>query len=78
MTRYLTTPSPFSAVLWPMVAMTADGRSLEGDDSRLDPEPPVSFVSRPDGHERLEALWSEAAVARLMRFSRGFVSAPER
>ena len=76
-TRYLTTPSPFNAVLWRVVAMTADGRYLEGYYSLLDPEPRVSFVSRPDGHERLEPLLSEAAVARLIWFSRGFFSARE-
>ena len=57
--------------------MTADGRSLEGCYLLLDPELPVSFVSRTDRHERLERLRSEAAVARLMRFSRGFFSARE-
>ena len=76
-TGYLTTPSPFNAVLWRVVAMTADGRYLEGYYSLLDPEPRVSFVSRADGHERLEPLRSEAAVARLMWFSRGFFSGRE-
>ena len=76
-TRYLTTPSPFNAVLWRVVAMTADGRYLEGYYSLLDLEPRVSFVSRADGHERLEPLRSEAAVARLIWFSRGFFSARE-
>ena len=76
-TGYLTTPSPFNAVLWRVVAMTADGRYLEGYYSLLDSEPRVSFVSRPDGHERLEPLRSEAAVARLMWFSRGFFSGRE-
>ena len=65
-TRYLTTPSPFNAVLWRVVAMTADGRYLEGYYSLLDSEPRVSFVSRLDGHERLEPLRNEAAVARLI------------
>ena len=76
-TGYFTTPSPFNAVLWRVVAMTADGRYLEGYCSLLDPEPRVSFVSRADGHERLEPLRSEAAVARLMWFSRGFFSGRE-
>ena len=76
-TGYFTTPSPFNAVLWRVVAMTADGRYLEGYYSLLDPEPRVSFVSRADGHERLEPLRSEAAVARLMWFSRGFFSGRE-
>ena len=76
-TRHLTTPSPFNAVLRRAVAMPADGRSLEGCYSLLDPEPPVSFVSRTDRHERLEPLRSEAAVARLTRSSRGFFSARE-
>ena len=76
-TGYLTTPSPFNAVLWRVVAMTADGRYLEGYYSLLDSEPRVSFVSRADGHERLERLRSEAAVARLIWFSRGFFSARE-
>ena len=76
-TGYFTTPSPFNAVLWRVVAMTADGRYLEGYYSLLDPEPRVSFVSRADGHERLEPLRSEAAVARLIWFSRGFFSARE-
>ena len=76
-TRYLTTPSPFNAVLWRVVAMTGEGRYLEGYYSLLDSEPRVSFVSRPDGHERLEPLRSEAAVARLMWFSRGFFSGRE-
>ena len=76
-TGYLTTPSPFNAVLWRVVAMTADGRYLEGYYSLLDSEPRVSFVSRADGHERLEPLRSEAAVARLMWFSRGFFSGRE-
>ena len=76
-TRYLTTPSPFNAVLWRVVAMTADGRYLEGYYSLLDSEPRVSFVSRTDGHERLEPLRNAAAVARLIWFSRGFFSARE-
>ena len=76
-TRYLTTPSPFNAVLWRVVAMTADGRYLEGYYSLLDSEPRVSFVSRPDGHERIEPLRNAAAVARLIWFSRGFFSARE-
>ena len=71
-TRYLTTPSPFNAVLWRVVAMTGEGRYLEGYYSLLDSEPRVSFVSRPDGHERLEPLRNAAAVARLIWFSRGF------
>jgi len=76
-TRYLTTPTPFSAVLWRVVAMTGEGRYLEGYYSLLDSEPRISFMSRPDGHERLEPLRSEAAVARLMWFSRGFFSGRE-
>ena len=65
-TRYLTTPSPFNAVLWRVVAMTGDGRYLEGYYSLLDSELRVSFVSRADGHERLELLRSEAAVVRVI------------
>ena len=57
--------------------MTADGRYLEGYYSLLDSEPRVSFVSRPDGHERLEPLRNAAAVARLIWFSRGFFSGRE-
>ena len=76
-TRYLTTPSPFNAVLWRVVAMTGDGRYLEGYYSLLDAEPRISFVSRPDGHGLLEPLRSEAAVARLVWFSRGFFSGRE-
>ena len=71
-TRIFTTPTPLNAVLWRVVAMTGDGRYLEGYYSLLDPEPRVSFTRRPDGHELLEPLRSEAAVARLMWFSRGF------
>ena len=37
----------------------------------------MSFVSRADGHERLDPLRNEAAVARLMWFSRGFFSDEE-
>ena len=76
-TRVLATPSPFNAVLWRVVAMTGDGRYLEGYYSLLDAEPRVSYVSRPDGHELLEPLRGEAAVARLMWFSRGFFSGRE-
>ena len=76
-TRYLTTPSPFNAVLWRVVAMTGDGRYLEGYHSLLDAEPRVAFVSRPDGHELLEPLRREAPVARLMWFSRGFFAGRE-
>ena len=57
--------------------MTREGRYLEGYYSLLDPEPRVSFVSRPDGHERLEPLRNEAAVARFIWFSRGFFSGRE-
>ena len=57
--------------------MTGEGRYLEGYYSLLDSEPRVSFVSRPDGHARLEPLRSEAAVARLTWFSRGFFSGRE-
>ena len=71
-TRYFTTPTPFNAVLWRVVAMTGEGRYLEGYYSLLDSESRVSFASRPDGHERLEPLRSETAVARLAWFSRGF------
>ena len=76
-TRWLTTPSPFNAVLWRVVAMTGDGRYLEGYYSLLDAEPRVSFVSRRDGHELLEPLRGEAPVARLAWFSRGFFSGRE-
>ena len=73
-TRVFTTPTPLNAVLWRVVAMTGDGRYLEGYHSLLDAEPRVSFASRPDGHELLEPLRGEAAVARLVWFSRGFFS----
>ena len=76
-TRVFTTPTPLNAVLWRVVAMTGDGRYLEGYYSLLDPEPRVSVTSRPDGHELLEPLRGEAAVARLMWFSRGFFSGGE-
>ena len=76
-TRVLTTPSPFNAVLWRVVAMTGDGRYLEGYYSLLDAEPRVSYVSRPAGHALLEPLRGEAAVARLVWFSRGFFSGRE-
>ena len=75
--RVFTTPTPLNAVLWRVVAMRGDGRYLEGYYSLLDPEPRVSFASRPDGHELLEPLRGEAAVARLMWFSRGFFSGRE-
>ena len=75
--RYLTTPAPFNAVLWRVVAMTGDGRYLEGYYSLLDAEPRVSFVERPDGHELLEPLRGEAPVARLVWFSRGFFAGRE-
>ncbi len=76
-TRWLTVPSPFNAVLWRVVAMTGDGRYLEGYYSLLDAERRVSFVSRPDGHGLLEPLRGEAPVARLMWFSRGFFAGRE-
>ena len=76
-TRYLTTPAPFNAVLWRVVAMTGDGRYLEGYYSLLDAAPRVSFISRPDGHELLAPLRGGAAVARLVWFSRGFFSGRE-
>ena len=76
-TRVFTTPTPLNAVLWRVVAMRGDGRYLEGYYSLLDAEPRVSFTSRPDGHELLEPLRSEAAVERLMWFSRGFFSGRE-
>ena len=76
-TRWLTTPAPFNALLWRVVAMTGDGRYLEGYYSLLDAEPRVSFVSRRDGHELLEPLRDEAPVARLVWFSRGFFSGRE-
>ena len=50
---------------------------LEGYYSLLDTEPRVSFASRPDGHELLEPLRDEAAVERLIWFSRGFFSGRE-
>jgi len=76
-TRWFTTPSPFNAVLWRVVAMTGDGRYLEGYYSLLDDEPRVSFVSRSAGHALLEPLRGEAPVARLVWFSRGFFSGQE-
>ena len=76
-TGLFTTPTPMNAVLWRVVAMTGDGRYLEGYYSLLDTEPRVSFTSRPDGHELLEPLRNEAAVARLVWFSRGFFSGRE-
>ena len=69
-TRVFTTPTPLNAVLWRVVAMTGDERYLEGYYSLLDPEPRVSFASRADGHALLDPLRNEAAVARLMWFSR--------
>jgi len=76
-TRVFTTPTPLNAVLWRVVAMTGDGRYLEGYYSLLDAEPRVSFTSRPDGNELLEPLRGEAAVARLVWFSGGFFSGRE-
>ena len=76
-TRYLTTPSPFNAILWRVVAMTGEGRYLEGYYSILDAEPEVSFVWRPDGHALLEPIRSQAPVARLVWFSRGFFAVRE-
>ena len=76
-TRILTTPTPLNAVLWRVVAMTGEGRYLEGYYSLLDAEPRVAFKSRPDGHELLEPLRGAAPVARLVWFSRGFFSARE-
>ena len=77
MTRWLSTPSPFNAVLWRVVAMTGDGRFLEGYYSIADPERRVAFVSRPDGHRLLEPIRTTAPVARLMWFSRGFYAGRE-
>ena len=71
-TRILTTPTPLNALLWRVVAMTGQGRYLEGYYSLLDAEPRVSFASRPDGHALLDPLRGEASVDRLMWFSRGF------
>ena len=76
-TRLLTTPSPFNAVLWRAVAMTGDGRFLEGYYSLLDAERRFSFVARPDGHELLEPLRGKAPVDRVMWFSRGFFAGRE-
>ena len=76
-TRVFTTPTPLNAVLWRVVAMRGDGRYLEGYYSLLDAEPRVSFASRPDGHELLGPLRGEAAVERLVWFSRGFFSGRE-
>ena len=76
-TRYLTTPAPFNAILWRVVAMTGDGRYAEGYYSLLDAEPRVSFVWRTDGHELLDPLRLEGSVARLVWFSRGFFAARE-
>ena len=76
-TRYLTTPSPFNAILWRVVAMTGEGRYLEGYYSLLDPEPAVAFMERPDGHRVLEPLRGEAQVERLVWFSRGFFAGRE-
>ena len=75
--RYFTTPTPFNVVLWRVVAMTADGRYLEGYYSLLDPEPAVAFVSRPAGHEVLAPLREQPPVARLTWFSRGFFAGRE-
>ena len=76
-TRVFTTPTPLNAVLWRVVAMTGEGQYLEGYYSLLDAEPRVAFRSRSDGHELLQPLRSEASVARLMWFSRGFFSGRE-
>jgi len=76
-TRLLTIPTPFNAVLWRAVAMREDGRFLEGYYSLLDAERRFSFVSRPDGHELLAPIRGEAPVARVMWFSRGFFAGRE-
>ena len=76
-TRLLTIPTPFNAVLWRAVAMREDGRFLEGYYSLLDAERRFSFVSRPDGHALLEPIREEAPVARVMWFSRGFFAGRE-
>ena len=76
-TRWFTTPSPFNSVLWRVVAMTGEGRYLEGYYSLLDAERKVSFASRPDGHALLDPLREEAPVARLTWFSRGFFAGRE-
>ena len=75
--RYLTTPAPFNAILWRVVAMTDEGSFVEGYYSLLDAESRVSFVRRPDGHALLEPLRGEAPVARLVWFSRGFFAGRE-
>ena len=76
-TRLLTIPTPFNAVLWRAVAMREDGHFLEGYYSLLDAERRFSFVSRPDGHELLEPIREEGPVARVMWFSRGFFAGRE-
>ena len=76
-TRVFTTPTPLNAVLWRIVAMTGDGRYLEGYYSLLDAESRVAFKSRPDGHDLLDPLRGDASVARLVWFSRGFFSGRE-
>ncbi len=76
-TRWITMPSPFNAVLWRVVAMTGGGRYLEGYYSLLDAERRVSFVSRPDGHALLEPLRAEPPAARLAWFTRGFFAGRE-
>ena len=76
-TRWITTPAPFNAVLWRVVAMTGDGHFLEGYYSLLDAERRVAFVARPDGHELLEPLLEAPPVARLVWFSQGFFAGRE-
>ena len=57
-TRYLTTPSPFNAVLWRVVAMTGEGRYLEGYYSLLDGGA-AGVVREPGGRPRTARAASE-------------------
>jgi inner membrane protein len=70
--QFLTTPAPFNAVLWRIVAMKRDGGYLEGYYSLFDGSESIEFASYASDPSLLDGIADDWAVQRLTWFTKGF------
>jgi inner membrane protein len=74
--RFLSTPAPFNAVLWRIVAMTPAGY-LEGYYSLFDASDSIEFTAYSSDPSLLREISGNWAVGRLKWFTQGFYSVRE-
>ncbi|MBK9137403.1 MAG: metal-dependent hydrolase [Verrucomicrobia bacterium] len=75
--RLLVTATPLNTVLWRVVAMTPDGRYVEGFRSLADGRGPMRFDGFDAGADLREALRGQWSVERMAWFARGFIALRE-